>query len=251
VTDRRIELSVEVPGTPEQVWQAIATGPGITSWFIPITVEDHEGGEVVFDWGDFGRQTGRVTAWDPPRRFAYEDETERPLAYEWLVEARDGGTCVVRLVNSGFGHGDDWDEQYDGMSSGWPLFLESLRLHLEHFADRPAVRTAIPTVMVAGPGAVAWDALCDRLGVRPDLAVGDRFAPTAEGAPTLAGTVVHRHVDDRVREYHLLLDAPAPGTAFVTAEGDGDQVALSAYQYLQADVPDEVGPWLQAQFASP
>ena len=27
----RIELEVEVPGTPEEVWRAIATGPGITS----------------------------------------------------------------------------------------------------------------------------------------------------------------------------------------------------------------------------
>ena len=33
--ERTIELSVDVPGTPEEVWDAIATGPGITSWFIP------------------------------------------------------------------------------------------------------------------------------------------------------------------------------------------------------------------------
>ena len=29
--DRRIELEVEVPGTPEEIWRAIATGPGISS----------------------------------------------------------------------------------------------------------------------------------------------------------------------------------------------------------------------------
>ena len=28
---RRIENSIEVPGTPEEVWEAIATGPGIES----------------------------------------------------------------------------------------------------------------------------------------------------------------------------------------------------------------------------
>lgn len=28
---RSIELEIEVPGTPEQVWRAIATGPGISS----------------------------------------------------------------------------------------------------------------------------------------------------------------------------------------------------------------------------
>ena len=42
--DRRsIELEIEVVGTPEEVWQAIATGPGISSWYVPHTVEEREG----------------------------------------------------------------------------------------------------------------------------------------------------------------------------------------------------------------
>jgi hypothetical protein len=28
---RAIDLDVEVPGTPDQVWDAIATGPGLTA----------------------------------------------------------------------------------------------------------------------------------------------------------------------------------------------------------------------------
>ena len=27
---RSIDIQLEVPGTPEQVWEAIATGPGLT-----------------------------------------------------------------------------------------------------------------------------------------------------------------------------------------------------------------------------
>ena len=41
MNDRReILLEVEVPGTPEQVWDAIATGPGIDSWFMGTTEVD-------------------------------------------------------------------------------------------------------------------------------------------------------------------------------------------------------------------
>ena len=29
---RSVQVEVEVPGTPEQVWQAIATGPGVGAW---------------------------------------------------------------------------------------------------------------------------------------------------------------------------------------------------------------------------
>ena len=32
---RSVQVEVEVPGTPEQVWQAIATGPGVGAWFVP------------------------------------------------------------------------------------------------------------------------------------------------------------------------------------------------------------------------
>ena len=40
---RWIQVEAEVPGTPEQVWKAIATGPGISAWFVPSKVEEREG----------------------------------------------------------------------------------------------------------------------------------------------------------------------------------------------------------------
>ena len=40
---RSIQVEVEVPGTPEEVWQAIATGPGISSWFVPAEFEMRDG----------------------------------------------------------------------------------------------------------------------------------------------------------------------------------------------------------------
>ena len=35
MSERRLEKSIELDATPEQVWAAIATGPGIDSWFVP------------------------------------------------------------------------------------------------------------------------------------------------------------------------------------------------------------------------
>lgn len=243
MTDRVIDLSVEVPGTVEEVWQAIATGPGITSWFIPHSVDGRPGGSVTMDFGpDFGRETATVTAWEPPHRVVFQGgETDRGpgLAYEWLVEASGGGTCVVRLVNSGFGPGEEWDADFDGMNTGWEIFLANLRLHLTHFRGRTA-RAVIPTVMTPGPGAAAWSRLCAALGVPEALAVGDRFATTGAGVPALTGRVEGASFAPVVRTYLLLLDEPASGTAFVTVEGDGDVVAASAYLYLY-DAGDDTG----------
>ena len=44
---RSVQVEVEVPGTPEEVWQAIATGPGISSWFVPTAFEERDGKPVA------------------------------------------------------------------------------------------------------------------------------------------------------------------------------------------------------------
>lgn len=230
---RAIELEVEVPGTVEEVWEAIATGPGISSWFIPFRVEERVGGSVIMDWGSFGDQAGTVEVWDPPHRVVFRGEGD-PLAYEWLVEARDGGSCTVRLVNHGFGEGDEWDAQFHGMSEGWRLFLENLRLQRTHFPGRSAT-AVIPTRSASGPQRRAWDRLCGALGIAADASEGDRVT-SGPDAPSLAGTVVGVVDRPAVRAYHLLLDEPHPGTAFVTVEGDDDPVAPSTYLYLHGDV---------------
>ena len=68
---RAIRLEVDVPGTPEEVWATVATGPGITSWFVPAEVEEREGGAIGMHFGEGMDETATVTAWEPPRRFAY------------------------------------------------------------------------------------------------------------------------------------------------------------------------------------
>jgi len=229
---RSIELEVEVVGTPEEVWTAIATGPGISSWYVPHTVEEREGGAAMASFGPGPEMQipGRVAAWEPPRRIVFDGgEDAGGLAFEWLVEARDQGTCVVRLVNTGFGDGEPWDDQYDGMVEGWQLFLFNLQLHLEHFRGRTAT-AVLPMAMWAGPRDATWAALTDGLGLPAAPAVGDRVA-TSGDAPALAGTVLR----SAPRHLALLLDAPAPGTAFIAAEGDGEVVGVSVWSYLYGD----------------
>jgi uncharacterized protein YndB with AHSA1/START domain len=230
--DRSIELEIEVPGTPEEVWRAIATGPGISSWYVPHQVEEREGGAALASFGDGpGMQVpGRVAAWDPPKRVVFDSvDPDSDFAFEWLVEARDGGSCVVRLVNSGFGTGEDWDAQYDGMAEGWQLFLLNLKLHLQHFGGQTAT-SMLPMAMWSGPREQTWAALTSALGVPAAPTIGERIEVTGD-APALAGTVV----DAAPWRLALVLDQPVAGTAFLAAEGVGDQVGVSIWSYLYGD----------------
>jgi uncharacterized protein YndB with AHSA1/START domain len=172
----RIEFSVEVPGTPDQVWAALATAPGISSWFVPTDLEEREGGTIVTHMGETS-VPATVTGWDPPRRFAYVEPEwaslvghpeagVTPLASEYLIEAQSGGTCVVRVVTSAFGTGADWEREFlDDMETYWvPYFRNQLRMYLSRF---PGQRATSMEVDVDLPGTTesVGDALVKALGV--------------------------------------------------------------------------------------
>ena len=68
----RMELTFEMPGTAEQVWDAIATANGISSWFMPTDMEERVGGAVCFHMGEDSSE-GTVTEFDAPHRIVYEE----------------------------------------------------------------------------------------------------------------------------------------------------------------------------------
>jgi uncharacterized protein YndB with AHSA1/START domain len=256
--NRKLELEVEVPGTPEQVWDAIATGPGITAWFARAEVEERDGGAISFDLGGGIESSGVVIAFEPPHRFVYEEplEDDARLASEWLVEARSGGTCIVRLVSSLFGSSADWEDELGGMEDGWRSYMQNLRLYLTHFAGQ-----ACSPVNVSGDGTGSldetWAQLTAALGLS-DAAVGERVSASAPGAPRLAGTVERRTGGEYHHDLLLHLTEPAPGTAFLLAYRYQERVSPAIRAYLfGADAPtiasrEEASwrAWMDERFAA-
>jgi uncharacterized protein YndB with AHSA1/START domain len=256
---RSIQVEIEVPGTPEEVWQAIATGPGISSWFVPAEFEE-EGGKPVAVKLDFGpgmESRSVVTSWDPPRLFVREGAGwvpgSPPIATEFSVEARAGGVCVVRVVQSLFSSTDDWDGQLIGAEEGWPGIARILRLYLTHFRGQ---RSAIMKVMapVAGTAAEAWATLTAALGLN-GLGAGGWAVPA--GAPELGGVV--EFVSESPYGALLRLDKPGPGTAALGTIEFGDSVMAAFTLYLYGDqaagtVARETPlwqAWMQERFPMP
>jgi len=231
---RSIQVDIEVPGTPEEVWQAIATGPGISSWFVPAEFEE-QGGKPVslkLDFGPGQESRSVVTAWNPPRMFTGEGPGwvpgSPPIATEFSVEARAGGVCIVRVVQSLFASTDDWDGQLTGAEGGWPGIGRILRLYLTYFRGQ---RSAIMRVMAPVPGtaAEAWATLTTALGLK-GVSVGQRCVAPA-GAPALGGVV--EHVSDSPYGVLVRLDQPGPGAAALGTIEFGDTVmaVLTCFMY--------------------
>ena len=166
---RWVEMEFITPGTPEQVWQALATGPGNTAWFTKTTVDERVGGAIRFDFGPDGGSAGEVTTWEPPFKFGYVERDwmpgAPPVATEITITSRSGDRCVVRMVHSLFASADNWDDQLEGFEGGWPGFFEVLRLYLAHFAGKPA---AAIRVAASRPGGdqEAWSLLTKALQPR-------------------------------------------------------------------------------------
>jgi uncharacterized protein YndB with AHSA1/START domain len=241
---RSVQVEVELPGTPEQVWEAIATGPGISSWFCPTEVEigaDGRPTRMVFHMGPGMDSPASITLWEPPRRLAAEAPGWEPgmpaLATEWTVEARAGGKCLVRVVHSLFASTDDWDNQLEGTETGWPGFFHILRLYLTHFRGQRCSNIQV-MAMAAGTKATAWETLTGLLGVAGARA--GQHMSAAAGTPAVAGIVDKTSEDKHSHSMLLRIERPAPGFLSLSAFVCGGPTMVAVCFYLYGDAAAEV-----------
>lgn len=213
---RWVEMEVLLSGTPEQVWQAIATGPGNTAWFVKSEIEPRVGGAVRLDFGHGATSEGEITTWEPPHKFAYLERDwspdAPPVATEITVIGRPGNRCVLRMVHSLFTSSDAWDDEMEGFESGWPGFFAVLRTYLAHFAGQPA--HSFMTMMPANTDALsAWQRLNERLDLT-GASVGEQRT-TVSGPERWSGVVEHVYQDAQQRYVLLRIQEPSPGIVLV------------------------------------
>jgi len=150
-----IRREVALPATPEQVFAAVTTGTA--GWMFPS--------DDIVGPGGARPDNPIVTGWEPPRQFSVREEGEDGWfnALEYVIEARDGGTCVLRYVHSGIMVGD-WEGQYDGADKHTTFYLHSLGQYVQHFSGRPVTYVAVDGPAAAG-GPNALEVLAQALGL--------------------------------------------------------------------------------------
>jgi uncharacterized protein YndB with AHSA1/START domain len=203
-----ISKEVEVDGTPEQVWDAIATGPGIDSWFMgPHDVDGRLGGRMTLDM-DMFKVSSTITAWEPGKHLAYESDKGEDGSFnamEYLVEGRDQGTTVLRFVHTGI-LADGWGEEYvDQHSHGWDMYLFTLAQYVKHFPGRRG--TYVLAQAPAEQPEDAWPRLATALGVPADFQVGDEVTLEPFGIKGvidygLPGAMLGVHAPEGLYRFH-------------------------------------------------
>lgn len=174
-----IRREVVVPGTPEQIWAAISAETA--GWMFPSPLEVPADGSKP--------DSPVIATWEPPTQLdihmAGPDGWFNNLDY--LIEARDNSTAVVRYVHAGV-FAEDWDNQYDGASKHTDFYLHSLGQYLQYFAGRPTTYVSVEGPETSGtPEALAT--LRGALGIDATTAIGDTVTFDVPGLGSVSAVV--------------------------------------------------------------
>jgi uncharacterized protein YndB with AHSA1/START domain len=154
---RIIRAEIRTSATPQQAWEAWADPQKIAAWFVDRAAGDAKpGGIMTWFFDDFGYQLPYkvvdaipgslfVLKWDPPQGDSGILEVRI---------AREGGATVVRLINSGFREDAKWNDEYEGVNSGWQTALAVLKEYLENYFGRSK-----NTLLIVRPASYAYDQL--------------------------------------------------------------------------------------------
>jgi len=173
-----VRWEAEFAGAPQQVWDAITKHAG--AWLWPVEYEPRVGGaERGLSSGG-----GKVTVWEPPRRFA----TRAPHGdgfnqIDYDLEPRGAGTHVRYLHQS---VAED-DAEIEACHVHTDFYRHSMGEYVRHFAGREAVYVGADGPEVSADGGFA--AVCRALGLPADVAVGDQVRLTPAGLQPLEGVV--------------------------------------------------------------
>src|SRR5262249_33237430 len=133
VIGRSIEKELFINATPERVFQALTTQEDLERWFlVKAEVDLRPGGAIRFEWAPGVFNVGKILVLEPPHRLSYTWETfePSPTTITFELTAENDGTRL-HLIHTGIGEGEDWDNYYSSVNSGWSVHLKNMIAWLE------------------------------------------------------------------------------------------------------------------------
>jgi uncharacterized protein YndB with AHSA1/START domain len=134
---RIIRAEIRTKATPQQAYDAWADPEKIAHWFPDKAEGKAEPGATItwiFDKFNY-RIPYEVLIARPAEKFAIRWNPPpgmNPGILEVTI-SKEGEETVIRLVNSGFREGAEWDEEYEGVDSGWRMALALLKHYLDNY----------------------------------------------------------------------------------------------------------------------
>jgi uncharacterized protein YndB with AHSA1/START domain len=133
--DKALILEVIIPASRAAVWQAFATSDGLSTWLTPGAVVDlRKGGEWTAHYPGGKTGGGTIVSYVPelemtlkamaPEQFPTVRAERTTVTFQFVAS---GESTVVRLTQTGWKAGEEWDKAYDYLAQGNAQLLETLR----------------------------------------------------------------------------------------------------------------------------
>jgi len=132
--ERQLVIELQIPASPAQVWNAFATSEGLSTWLAPNTTVDlRPGGDwlVHFPGGSTGG--GTIISFIPQKELVLSalapDQFPHVRAQRTRAVFRfepHGAGTVVRLTQTGWKTGPEWDRAYEYLVAGNAQLLSTL-----------------------------------------------------------------------------------------------------------------------------
>ncbi len=184
-----VDRQLEVAAAPEQAWDAITTGDGMDGWFMGRNEITPGVGGTVRTVSPAFTEEAKITAWEPPTRFAYQGDVGEDGTvhqFEYQIEPRPGGSSI-RWLHTGV-LGPEWESSYEAMNEGDPMYFHKLAQYLTYFYGRKAT-----VVDAFGPNIPdrerAWSTIRPALGFTGPVKLDDGVRLTPEGLEVIDGVI--------------------------------------------------------------
>jgi uncharacterized protein YndB with AHSA1/START domain len=133
--EKALIFEVLVPAKPADVWKAFSTSDGLSTWLTPGAVVDlRKGGEWTAHFPGGSTGGGTIKSYVPekemtiaalcPEQFPNVRRERTNAKFEFVPA--DNGT-LVRLTQTGWKTGEEWDKAYDYLTQGNAQLMEILQ----------------------------------------------------------------------------------------------------------------------------
>lgn len=129
-----LAIAVTVPAPRAEVWKAFSTSEGLSSWLAPNAVVDLKpGGDWMVRFPGGSSAGGTIVSFVPQQEIVISAlapekfPTVRAQRTTARFELEDHGTgTLVRLTQTGWKDGDEWDRAYEYLTAGNAQLLATL-----------------------------------------------------------------------------------------------------------------------------
>ena len=132
--EKALVIEVVVPAPVGEVWKAFTTSDGLSTWLTPNAVVDlREGGEWTAKFPGGSTGGGTILSFVPEKELVISAlaPDKFPAVRAARTKARfsfeaKGGSTVVRLTQTGWKEGDEWERAYEYLTVGNAQLLATL-----------------------------------------------------------------------------------------------------------------------------